>query len=153
MSIQFKRLFDKFLKPLKSSQGLSTGEYPFHLMYNSHKFEANISDDLVLSVSSDEGFYGFCPHCLIVPSFEGKRVNRISIYEGNDYFDIKGNVETIDLLYREIGRLRNHKGFNEFYKPRKRLGRGTFASVYLVEHKYTGKRRAAKVFSKEGQKI
>ena len=46
-----------------------------------------------------------------------------------------------------------HKGFNDFYKPIKRLGRGTFATVYLVEHKYTGMRRAAKVFSKVGQNI
>lgn len=46
-----------------------------------------------------------------------------------------------------------HKGFNEFYKPIRRLGRGSFATVYLVEHRYTFVRKAAKVFSKEGQKI
>lgn len=52
-----------------------------------------------------------------------------------------------------MSRKYNHKGFSEFYKPLRRLGRGTFATVYLVEHKYTGKRKAAKVFSREGQKI
>ena len=50
-------------------------------------------------------------------------------------------------------RFLNQKGFNEYFKPLKRLGRGTFATVYLVEHKFTGRRRAAKVFSKEAQKI
>ena len=47
----------------------------------------------------------------------------------------------------------SHKGFTDFYKPIKRLGRGNFATVYLVEHKHTGIRRAAKVFSKVGQGI
>lgn len=51
-------------------------------------------------------------------------------------------------LYLRLVRVFSHRGFNEFYKPIKRLGRGTFATVYLVEHKYTGIRRAAKVFSK-----
>ena len=153
MSIEFERLFAKFLIPLKSDHAPHSSRYPLHLTYNSHQFEVSISNDLTLSPSPNEEFYGFAPHCLIVPSFEGKRVSRISIYEGNDYFEIKGNVETVDVLYRKIGRLLNHKGFNEFYKPLKRLGRGTFASVYLVEHRYTGKRSAAKVFSKEGQKI
>lgn len=50
-------------------------------------------------------------------------------------------------------RLISHKGFNEFYKPLKRLGRGTFATVYLIEHKFTKTKKAAKVFSYEGQKI
>ena len=33
------------------------------------------------------------------------------------------------------------------------MGRGSFAAVYLIEHKYTGERFAAKVFSREGQRI
>lgn len=47
----------------------------------------------------------------------------------------------------------SHKGFNEFFKPIKRLGRGAFATVYLIESKISKKRFAAKVFSKEGQKL
>lgn len=31
----------------------------------------------------------------------------------------------------------SHKGFNDFFKPIKRLGKGAFATVYLIEHKIT----------------
>jgi len=47
----------------------------------------------------------------------------------------------------------SHKGFNEYFKPIKRLGRGAFATVYLIEHKFTKNQYAAKVFSREGQKL
>lgn len=52
-------------------------------------------------------------------------------------------------LKREI----SHNGFNDIFKPLKRLGRGSFATVYLVQHKVTGEKFAAKVFSREIQKI
>lgn len=51
-------------------------------------------------------------------------------------------------LYAELCRCISVKGFNDYYKPLKRLGRGNFASVYLVEHKFTRKVFAAKVFGR-----
>jgi hypothetical protein len=32
----------------------------------------------------------------------------------------------------EIGRVLSFKGFNDYFRPLKRLGRGNFASVYMV---------------------
>lgn len=49
--------------------------------------------------------------------------------------------------------LLSHKGFNDYFKPIKRLGKGAFATVYLIEHRITKERWAAKVFSREGQKL
>lgn len=42
----------------------------------------------------------------------------------------------------------SHKGFNDYFRPLKRLGRGSFAAVYLVEHKITKEKFAAKVFTR-----
>lgn len=61
--------------------------------------------------------------------------------------------ESLQKLYRCLTREISHKGFNEYFKPKKRLGRGNFATVYLVEHRATGQEMAAKVFSREGQNI
>lgn len=44
----------------------------------------------------------------------------------------------MQLLYNKLKREISHKGFNEFFKPLKRLGKGSFAAVYLVQHKYSG---------------
>jgi serine/threonine protein kinase len=95
----------------------------------------------------------FREDCLMVPLYVHKRVTAIALHSGCDIATLTGNEEHIQSLYLRLTRILNHKGFNEFYKPIKRLGRGTFATVYLVEHRVTGSRRAAKVFSKEGQKI
>lgn len=56
-------------------------------------------------------------------------------------------------IYGLLKKIISHRGFNEIFKPLKRLGRGSFAAVYLVEHKYTKQRLAAKVFSRQGQKV
>lgn len=56
-------------------------------------------------------------------------------------------------IYLKLKREISHKGFNDIFKPLKRLGRGSFATVYLVQHKVTGEKFAAKVFSREIQKI
>lgn len=42
----------------------------------------------------------------------------------------------------------SHDKFSEYFKPTKRLGRGAFATVYLIEHRVTKKQYAAKVFSR-----
>ena len=59
----------------------------------------------------------------------------------------------MNILYQKLTRIISHKGFNDYFKVCKRLGRGNFATVYLAEHKYTGQRIAMKVFSKEGHKL
>lgn len=97
---------------------------------------------------------------MIFPLYTNTKVNSIQIHFPNSSLFIvlsksasdKDSV-LIEQVYSKLVRTFTHKGFNEFYKPIKRLGRGSFATVYLVEHKYTSVRRAAKVFSKEGQKI
>lgn len=51
---------------------------------------------------------------------------------------------------REIlrGKL-NQRGFHEQFKPKKKIGKGNFASVYLAEKLESGRSFAVKAFSKE----
>jgi calcium-dependent protein kinase len=51
---------------------------------------------------------------------------------------------------REILRQKiNQRGFHEQFKPKKKIGKGNFASVYLAEKLENGKNFAVKAFSKE----
>lgn len=43
----------------------------------------------------------------------------------------------------------NQRGFHEQFKPKKKIGKGNFASVYLAEKIETGRNYAVKAFSKE----
>ena len=43
----------------------------------------------------------------------------------------------------------NQRGFHEQFKAKKRIGKGNFASVYLVEKVEEGRSYAVKAFSKE----
>lgn len=43
----------------------------------------------------------------------------------------------------------NQRGFHEQFKPKKKIGKGNFASVYLAEKLEDGKSYAVKAFSKE----
>lgn len=43
----------------------------------------------------------------------------------------------------------NQKGFHEMFKPMKKLGKGSFASVYEVERLTDRKKFAVKAFSKQ----
>lgn len=43
----------------------------------------------------------------------------------------------------------NQRGFHELFKPIKKIGKGNFASVYLVIRHEDGKKYAVKAFSKE----
>jgi hypothetical protein len=43
----------------------------------------------------------------------------------------------LEKIYRYLKNIISHKGFNDYFRPLKRLGRGSFAAVYLVEHKIT----------------
>jgi hypothetical protein len=45
--------------------------------------------------------------------------------------------EKLSLIYAKLKMIISHKGFNEYFKPIKRLGKGAFATVYLIEHKMT----------------
>jgi serine/threonine protein kinase len=42
----------------------------------------------------------------------------------------------------------NQRGFHELFKPIKKIGKGNFASVYLVIKHEDGKKYAVKAFSK-----
>ncbi len=43
----------------------------------------------------------------------------------------------------------NQRGFHEQFKPKKKIGKGNFASVYLAEKLEIGRNFAVKAFSKE----
>ena len=60
--------------------------------------------------------------------------------------------EVLESVYEALKSQLSHKGFNEYFTPLKRLGKGGFATVYLVEHKFTKKKWAGKVFSRAAQK-
>jgi serine/threonine protein kinase len=52
--------------------------------------------------------------------------------------------------WREILKAKiNQRGFHEQFKPKKKIGKGNFASVYLAEKLEDGKNYAVKAFSKE----
>lgn len=42
----------------------------------------------------------------------------------------------------------NQRGFHELFKPIKKIGKGNFATVYLVNKHEDGKKYAVKAFSK-----
>lgn len=57
-----------------------------------------------------------------------------------------GDLQTVrDLLKGKL----NQRGFHEQFKPKKKIGKGNFASVYLAEKLEMGKNFAIKAFSKE----
>lgn len=54
------------------------------------------------------------------------------------------------LKWRSILKERlNQRGFHEQFKPLRKIGKGNFASVYLVEKNEDKKNYAVKAFSKE----
>ena len=72
---------------------------------------------------------------------------------------LEKNQETITYKLKSIHEvdtwrsiLKNHlnqRGFHEQFKPFKKIGKGNFASVYLVEKLEDKKQYAVKAFSKE----
>ena len=61
----------------------------------------------------------------------------------------------IDQIKSFLKKKLNQTGFHETFKALKKLGKGNFAHVYLVEHKVNGEKYAVKAFNKEsayGQK-
>ena len=64
------------------------------------------------------------------------------------YFNLRSeaDLQTIrDVLKEKL----NQRGFHEQFKPKKKIGKGNFASVYLAEKLEIGKSFAIKAFSKE----
>jgi serine/threonine protein kinase len=63
-------------------------------------------------------------------------------------FELRSGAELQQ--WREVlkGRL-NQRGFHEQFKPKKKIGKGNFASVYLAEKVENGRNYAVKAFSKE----
>jgi hypothetical protein len=54
------------------------------------------------------------------------------------------------IVWRDIlGSKLNQRGFHEIFKPIKKIGKGNFATVYLVIKHEDGKKYAVKAFSKE----
>jgi serine/threonine protein kinase len=81
-------------------------------------------------------------------------VDKITLHLGDLRLDLDSSTAAfMTTVYQHLKKHISHKGFNDYFKPLKRLGRGSFAAVYLIESKATGKRLAAKVFSREGQKL
>lgn len=71
-------------------------------------------------------------------------------FEKNEY---KSNYllrSASDLLHwRDVLKMKvNQRGFHEQFKPKKKIGKGNFASVYLAEKIEDGKSYAVKAFSK-----
>jgi serine/threonine protein kinase len=61
------------------------------------------------------------------------------------------NIPSELLEWRNLlGKKVNQRGFHELFKPIKKVGKGNFASVYLVIKYEDGKKYAVKAFSKEG---
>ena len=62
------------------------------------------------------------------------------------------NKAFLSSIYKSLNLILSHKGINDYLQPIKRIGKGGFATVYLVESKINGQKLAAKVFAKEGHK-
>lgn len=60
-----------------------------------------------------------------------------------------GDVRVIDALYKTVKEHMIQLNFHEHFRAIKKIGKGTFASVYLAQHKFSGKQYAVKAFVKE----
>jgi calcium-dependent protein kinase len=74
----------------------------------------------------------------------------VSLERGEERANYSLRSERELLAWREVlrGRL-NQRGFHEQFKPKKKIGKGNFASVYLAEKLEDGRSFAVKAFSKE----
>ena len=55
------------------------------------------------------------------------------------------------LAWRDVlSKKMNQRGLHELFKPIKKIGKGNFATVYLVYKYENGQKSAVKAFSKEG---
>lgn len=74
----------------------------------------------------------------MVPQYEQKTVNvetlaKITVHKGKYEMVIECKDKTkLTQIYTKLKLLLSHKGFNDFFRPIKRLGKGAFATVYLI---------------------
>lgn len=104
-------------------------------------------------------------HCLVESSSKGKQYMSLDFElkfgfvpsPPSVFFEKESSQQTFELKsssdlaqWREILKNRiNQRGFHEQYKPKKKIGKGNFASVYLAEKIENNKNYAVKAFSKE----
>ena len=79
----------------------------------------------------------------------------IKLERGEKYLELVINPESkqvIEHLFNwrnTLSPILNQRGFHEIFKPIKKIGKGNFASVYLVVRHEDNKKLAVKAFSKE----
>jgi serine/threonine protein kinase len=76
------------------------------------------------------------------PSVSFERAEETSTYR------LRSEAELAEWREALRGRI-NQRGFHEQFKPKKKIGKGNFASVYLAEKLEDGRSYAVKAFSKE----
>ena len=60
-------------------------------------------------------------------------LDKIIIHQGGDEMIIECEDKSkINQIYAKLKPLLSHNGFNDYFKPIKRLGKGAFATVYLI---------------------
>lgn len=71
---------------------------------------------------------------------------------GEQAITLKNEINERKLfIWREIlAKKINQRGFHELFKPIKKIGKGNFATVYLVNKLEDNQKYAVKAFSKEG---
>ncbi len=67
--------------------------------------------------------------------------------EAKQMYGLRSEGDLIGWREALKGRL-NQRGFHEQFKPKKKIGKGNFASVYLAEKMEIGRNFAVKAFSK-----
>ena len=73
--------------------------------------------------------------------FKKRNEDQVIFYANDSILNLK--------IYPVIQLKMNQANFHENYKAYKKIGKGNFASVYLVEHKISKQKFAVKAFSKE----
>ena len=80
----------------------------------------------------------------------GEKINGFQLEKGNEKYSLfileEYNFEKLKPFFK---RRVNQRGFHESFKALKKLGKGNFAHVYLVEDKITNEKYAVKAFNKE----
>ncbi|CAD8137365.1 unnamed protein product [Paramecium octaurelia] len=99
------------------------------------------------------------PPVLINPSLsENKGENVVSlgeilairfIREGVEkWSEFRGSVSDLEYLRQFLGKKMNQTGFHQYFKVYKKIGKGSFASVYLAQRIEDGTKMAVKAFCK-----
>ena len=99
----------------------------------------NFGFDLIFSVIREEA--------------EGKKMGKalgIAFERFEQGLTLKSEESDRTLAWRDVlGVKLNQRGFHELFKPIKKIGKGNFATVYLVHKNENALKYAVKAFSKE----